>query len=98
MSLWNIPDLMECYGPINHLWKVGYDGDKLSQELKHCLKGGLNDNWHWNQLKNILAEDVMKLIELPWVIEVPNDNESKPKEKCYKRYNSIMNFMQDYVK
>jgi hypothetical protein len=98
MCLLNIPDMMELYGPIPNLWEGGYDGEKFSQELKHRLRGGLKDNWHRNLLRNILADDVMKRIELPLQIEVPKDNESKHKEKCYKSYNSLISFMQDYVK
>jgi len=44
MSLLNIPQLMECYGPMGNLWEGGYNGERLSQELKHRLRGGPTDD------------------------------------------------------
>jgi len=98
MCLLNIPDLMKYYGPISNLWEGGYDGEKYSQQLKQRLKGGLKENWHRNLLKNVLANDAMKRIELPLQAPEKHQNDRNAKEKCYKNYNNIDNFIHDYEK
>jgi len=88
---------MEDYGPVSNLWEGGYNGEKYSQELKHRLKGGLRDNWHKRLLENVLEYDCMRRIEMPILDE--KDMESKNKKDCwYKKYNSIVNLRQEYLK
>jgi hypothetical protein len=57
--------MMEGFGPIPNLWEGGYNGEKLCQELKPRLRGGLTANWHVNILKGVLKDDALQRFELP---------------------------------
>jgi hypothetical protein len=61
-------------------------------------KRGLKDNWHQNLLKNILADSVMKRIKMPLVKEKEKVPERQHKPKLSKKYNTILNFLQEYGK
>jgi hypothetical protein len=56
--------IYHLFGPIPNLWEGGYNGEKLCQELKPRLRGGLTANRHVNILKGVLKDDALQRIEL----------------------------------
>ena len=86
LSLLNIPQQMNLYGPMRCYWEGGYRGEGLIQELKCLINNGLTKNWQKNTLKRFFNLRTLSFL----------DNESRSKstegslqytiDKDYKRY------------
>ena len=86
LSLLNIPQQMNLYGPMRCYWEGGYRGEGLIQELKCLINNGLTKNWQKNTLKRFFNLRTLSFLE--------NESRSKSTEtpiqytidKDYKRY------------
>ena len=87
LSLLNLPQQMNLYGPMRCYWEGGYRGEGLIQELKCLINNGLTKNWQKNTLKRFFNLRTLTFL----------DNETKSRstddgsvvytiDKDYKRY------------
>jgi hypothetical protein len=62
LSLLNVPELVEKFGGLRHLWEGGEDGEGFLKGVKNELKCGLVRQWQVWVIKNLLEEKTLDRI------------------------------------
>jgi hypothetical protein len=90
----NLVDAMETYGPLRNLWEGGPRGEGFLRIMKPAILQGLQTNFHYNLLKNMLTakafDNILVSKDDNYKLKDKNSLILAKQKRQFHKYSSIM--------
>ena len=95
LCLVNVPDAMELFGPLRHLWEGGPRGEGFALFAKPHMAGVMKKDWHYHLMRKLLREKAFNSVlqeERSELTGVSSTDALRQRRECFHKYESAYLF------